>query len=83
MKPNELLQQIRRAMHGTPDVVPPDWKPTRYWQKAWGLNEYSAGRALRAGVKSGILELKTFRVAVANRTPAVKHYRPVEKKRRG
>ena len=75
-----VLQAIQAEMRkrGT-EEVPAGWMTTAEWAKEWEMALSNARLNLKAGVESGLIEAKRFRVNVGNRVAPTWHFRSVVK----
>lgn len=58
--PNALLQRILMSQRPAPDEIPHGWLDVPGWAQEFGLSQSHTHKVLNAGVKSGIMERKTF-----------------------
>ena len=77
---NNLLARLQQALSGT-ETVPPDWKPFEHFKAQFNRSKNPTRALLAAGVRSGILEMKVFRVRVRQAARPVRHYREIPSKK--
>jgi hypothetical protein len=77
MKNNALLQRILSAKSYSPDDVPKGFKTAREYAADWGVRERRTREILQSGIRDGVVEAKSFRIAtgVDGRLCPVPHYR--------
>lgn len=74
------LAAIRREMDREHVEAPaPGFLVTHDWAAAWCVNRPSAGRLIREGIRTGIMEMEEFRVRAGGVVRRVPHYRAVAK----
>jgi predicted transcriptional regulator len=58
--PNALLQRILMSQRPPLDEIPPGWLDVPGWAQEFGLSQSHTHKILNVGVKSGIMERRTF-----------------------
>lgn len=71
---------LKRALSGEPDKVPKGWKTTEQICAEVDRAPRTVRQCLIAGVKSGTIEVKRFRIQCGSRVVPVNHYREVKGK---
>ena len=69
------LEDLRDSMKRGPEVVPDEWRSTAQCAEDMGLSVSHTSRILRAGIKEGTVETRTFRVNAGTRIYPIPHFR--------
>lgn len=79
MKPttNDLLSRLSAALKGKEDVVPDGFKTRSQWQEEWECSTCQAKKLLKAGIKSGLIESRKYRIMQGQSLYPTPHYGPV------
>ena len=76
MESSELLRQIRSAIQGQIETPTDEWKTSRQWMREWGLKQSQTNRILNDALESGMMEVRSYRIACATRSSyPTPHYR--------
>lgn len=74
----DLLAELSKAlMTNGAETVPNGWKTVSELAAESGKSICRAGEIVRAAVRAGLLEQRTFRISAGNRVCAIKHFRKV------
>lgn len=79
MKVNALLEELRQLAAPKPDAIPKGWATAAQLCKDWNVSPWTMRGLLRAGIESGRLEKRMFRVKSGPQTKPVAHYREKKK----
>ena len=80
MSSQEILNLLRASLFKHEEEVPPGFKTIEEWRKEWGFKPSQTRRLLYAGVASGIIQERYFRIKVGkDLTRKIMHYAPVSK----
>lgn len=72
----DALRAIERELATTrADTVPPGWRTSDQWAAETQRDPCTVGKILRAGVDSGIVERRQFRIVTGRGVCKVWHYR--------
>ena len=66
---NDLAKRLKEALLGKPDPIPKGWMSCEELGEMLGLKDRQTRETAWAGVKSGILESKRFRLIGRNGAP--------------
>lgn len=61
---NKLLAKLQAAVSGEAETVPAGWLRREEWARKLGRASSQTDRLLAAGVASGILERREFRIVI-------------------
>jgi hypothetical protein len=72
----DALRTIQRELtvHGS-EPVPPGWLTVDQWSRDARMSSVNAGKILRDGTASGIVEMREFRIATGRGVRNVQHFR--------
>jgi len=78
MESAELLRRLKAEIIKEFHQVPDGWKTAQQWAAEWNLRRAQVNKLLSAGVATGLLETKIFRVPCPVRQSyPMPHYRSV------
>jgi hypothetical protein len=75
-----LLEIQRETTRQCAEPVPPGWLTVDQWSREARMSSVNAGKILRNGAATGIVEMREFRIATGRGVRNVQHFRVKAKK---
>lgn len=75
---NDLFAKLQSALKGGAETPEEGFKTARQWGAVFGKSHAFTKKLLAAGVKSGVIEVKHYRIRNGMGLRPVSHYREVK-----